>query len=52
MTALLDIDGLLSALNFEEYDHKGYDLYSQEEWDEASNYWTLKTANLRNTKYD
>ena len=52
MTALLDIDGLLGALNFEEQDHKGYDLYSQEEWDEAVNYWTSKTQKLNNPKYD
>ena len=53
MTAIHDIDGLLHALNFEEQDYKGYELYSQEEWDEASNYWTIKTSNLRSFgKYD
>ena len=52
MTALLDIDGLLASLNFEEQDHKGYDLYSQEEWDEASNYWTAKVQKLNHPKYD
>ena len=52
MTGILDIDGLLAALNFEEQDHKGYDLYSQEEWDEASNYWTAKVQKLNHPKYD
>ena len=52
MTALLDIDGLLAALNFEEHDHKGYDLYSQEEWDEAVNYWRANVQKLNNPKYD
>ena len=52
MTAILDIDGLLAALNFEEEGPDGEELYSQEEWDEAVNYWRANVQKLNNPKYD
>ena len=45
-TGLTDIDGLLSAMNFEEYDKKtGEDLYTDEEYDKAQKYHTDKINN-------
>ena len=42
-TGLTDIDGLLSAMNFEEYDKKtGEDLYTDEEYTKAQKYHTAK----------
>ena len=41
-TGLTDIDGLLSAMNFEEYDKKtGEDLYTDEEYDKAVAYHNM-----------
>ena len=38
-TGLTDIDGLLSAMNFEEYDEEtGDELYTDEEYEQAANY--------------
>jgi len=52
MTGLLDIDGILGALNFEEEGEDGEDLYSDEEWTEAVNYWKPLAQKLKNVKYD
>ena len=41
-TGLTDIDGLLSAMNFEEEDENGEDLYTDEELEEAVEYHTNK----------
>ena len=47
LTALTDIDGLLSAMNFEEEDDNEEEIYSQEEWDEAVAYWRERVNKLR-----
>ena len=52
MTGLIDIDGILGALNFEEEGEDGEDLYSDEEWTEAVNYWKPLAQKLKNAKYD
>ena len=45
-TGLTDIDGLLSAMNFEEYSKEtGEDLYTDEEYDKAQKYHTDKINN-------
>ena len=45
-TGLTDIDGLLSAMNFEEYNKEtGEDLYTDEEYDKAQKYHTDKINN-------
>jgi hypothetical protein len=41
-TGLTDIDGLLSAMNFEEEDENGEELYTDEELEEAVEYHTNK----------
>ena len=41
-TGLTDIDGLLSAMNFEEEDENGEELYTDEELEEAAKYHTNK----------
>ena len=50
-TGLTDIDGLLSAMNFEEEDDNGEELYTSEEYDEAVEYHTNKINQLDWTKY-
>ena len=51
-TGLTDIDGLLSAMNFEEYDEEtDEELYTDEEYDEAQRYHTDKINQLDWTKY-
>ena len=40
--ALTDIDGLLSAMNFENQDENGEDLYTDEEYEAAQKYHTDK----------
>ena len=47
LTALTDIDGLLSAMNFEEENDNEEEIYSQEEWDEAVAYWRERVNKLR-----
>ena len=45
-TGLTDIDGLLSAMNFEEYNKEtGEDLYTDKEYDKAQKYHTDKINN-------
>lgn len=45
-TGLTDVDGLLSAMNFEEYDKEiGEDLYTDEEYTKAQKYHTDKINN-------
>ena len=45
-TGLTDVDGLLSAMNFEEYNKEtGEDLYTDEEYDKAQKYHTDKINN-------
>ena len=41
-TGLTDIDGLLTAMNFEEEDENGKELYTDEELEEAVEYHTNK----------
>ena len=41
-TGLTDIDGLLSAMNFEEEDENGKELYPDEEYEAAQKYHTDK----------
>ena len=41
-TGLTDIDGLLSAMNFEEEDNNGEELYTDEEYEAAQKYHTDK----------
>jgi len=50
-TGLTDIDGLLSAMNFDEEDDNGEELYTSEEYDEAVEYHTNKINQLDWTKY-
>ena len=51
-TGLTDIDGLLSAMNFEEYNKEtGEDLYTDEEYTSAQKYHTDKINQLDWTKY-
>ncbi len=51
-TGLTDIDGLLSAMNFEEYDEEtDEELYTNEEYDKAVAYHNLKINQLSWTKY-
>tara|TARA_Y100001980_G_C14462440_1_gene244086 strand:+ start:449 stop:832 length:384 start_codon:yes stop_codon:yes gene_type:complete len=50
-TGLTDIDGLLSAMNFDEEDDNGEELYTSEEYDEAVEYHTDKINQLDWTKY-
>ena len=51
-TGLTDIDGLLSAMNFEEYDEEtGEELYTDEEYDEAVEYHNSEINQLNWTKY-
>ena len=51
-TGLTDIDGLLSAMNFEEYDEEtGEELYTDEEYDEAVAYHNSEINQLNWTKY-
>lgn len=51
-TGLTDIDGLLSAMNFEEYDEEtDEELYTNEEYDKAVAYHNLKINQLNWTKY-
>lgn len=47
LTALTDIDGLLSAMNFENEDEVGEDLYSDEEWDEAVDYYLSQVSKFK-----
>ena len=50
--ALTDIDGLLSAMNFEEYDEEtDEELYTDEEYTAAQKYHTDKINQLDWTKY-
>jgi hypothetical protein len=49
---LTDIDGLLNAMNFEEYDEeKDEELYTSEEYDEAVAYHNSEINQLDWTKY-
>ena len=41
-TGLTDIDGLLSAMNFESEDENGEELYTDEEYEVAQKYHTNK----------
>ena len=50
-TGLTDIDGLLSAMNFEEEDDNGEELYTDEEYTSAQKYHTDKINQLNWTKY-
>ena len=50
-TGLTDIDGLLSAMNFEEEDDNGEELYTDEEYDEAVAYHNSEINQLNWTKY-
>ena len=51
-TGLTDIDGLLSAMNFEEYDEEtDEELYTDEEYTAAQRYHTDKINQLDWTKY-
>ena len=51
-TGLTDIDGLLSAMNFEEVDEEtGEELYTDEEYDEAVAYHNSEINQLNWTKY-
>ena len=51
-TGLTDIDGLLSVMNFEEYDEEtDEELYTNEEYDKAVAYHNLKINQLSWTKY-
>ena len=51
-TGLTDIDGLLSAMNFEEYDEEtDEELYTDEEYEVAQKYHTDKINQLNWTKY-
>ena len=50
-TGLTDIDGLLSAMNFEEEDDNGEELYTDEEYESAQKYHTDKINQLDWTKY-
>ena len=50
-TGLTDIDGLLSAMNFEEEDNNGEELYTDEEYEAAQKYHTDKINQLNGTKY-
>ena len=51
-TGLTDIDGLLSAMNFEEYDEEtDEELYTDEEYTAAQKYHTDKINQLDWTKY-
>ena len=51
-TGLTDIDGLLSAMNFEEYDEEtDEELYTDEEYEAAQKYHTDKINQLNWTKY-
>ncbi len=50
-TGLTDIDGLLSAMNFEEEDDNGEELYTDEEYESAQKYHTDKINQLNWTKY-
>jgi len=50
-TGLTDIDGLLSAMNFEEEDDNGEELYTDEEYTSAQKYHTDKINQLDWTKY-
>ena len=51
-TGLTDIDGLLSAMHFEEYDEEtGEELYTSEEYDEAVAYHNSEINQLNWCKY-
>tara|TARA_B100001094_G_scaffold22030_1_gene18661 strand:+ start:707 stop:1165 length:459 start_codon:yes stop_codon:yes gene_type:complete len=51
-TGLTDVDGLLSAMNFEEYDEEtDEELYTDEEYTAAQRYHTDKINQLDWTKY-
>ena len=51
-TGLTDVDGLLSAMNFEEYDEEtDEELYTDEEYTAAQKYHTDKINQLDWTKY-
>ena len=50
-TGLTDVDGLLSAMNFENEDENGEELYTDEEYTAAQRYHTDKINQLDWTKY-
>ena len=50
-TGLTDVDGLLSAMNFENEDENGEELYTDEEYEAAQKYHTDKINQLDWTKY-
>ena len=50
-TGLTDVDGLLSAMNFENEDENGEELYTDEEYEAAQKYHTDRINQLDWTKY-
>ena len=50
-TGLTDVDGLLSAMNFENEDENGEELYTDEEYEAAQKYHTDKINQLDWSKY-